>query len=563
MPAVVWHDTVRGNYNRVVNLWAGASRNRKPLFKSNKRPIQQPLPPGIKQFSCIALLLVAVLSSCAFPNAKRKPLEKKTTEELLQDLTNGNEDVKIAVIRRLVTSKDQTALFALKMVLDDPSDSVAIAAADALGDLNDSQAIEPLWHVNQDPKRSPSLRFAAACALARLGDIRVADPLINALPDNYAPASMALARLGKAAVPPLIEALRMAEKRDNASKVLITMGNTALEPLINLLRNKEIKSDRLAAASTLAEMDEPAASEALDEALKNPDPELAWAAYRFLIRKGRAGTEAQLTRTLDTYGRLPMAEDFFASGNPVLKAAAETWAQKRKYPLTLRTSDVAEVHWGGVNPSLKRLGLYHFDGSLTSTSGMAPVQASGVSFVPGKWGSALSVEKGGILKYPLNGNLDFQNGTIEMWISPRFDGTDPVYSKYNHALLLYHSPANDQFLVSESTLGGFYAGSVVHHQFRGAGGGNISNWKPGTWHHIAFTYSSNPTRQRFYVDGSLINENTVPMPEPDPGANLTVGCDPYGNWTGFLIDELEISSGAKGTTAIGSSALRKAPFADH
>jgi hypothetical protein len=58
-----------------------------------------------------------------------------------------------------------------------------------------------------------------------------------------------------------------------------------------------------------------------------------------------------------------------------------------------------------------------------------------------------------------------------MWVSPRFDGTNPIYSKYNHALLLYPSPGGDQFLVSESIAGGFYAGSVIHHKFRGRSSG--------------------------------------------------------------------------------------------
>jgi hypothetical protein len=159
--------------------------------------------------------------------------------------------------------------------------------------------------------------------------------------------------------------------------------------------------------------------------------------------------------------------------------------------------------------------------------------------------------------------LSFKDGSIEMSISPRFDGADPVYTKYNHALLLYHS-ASGQFLVAESILDGFYAGSVVSHQFSGAGGGSIKTWKPGTWHHIAFTYSSHPVRQRFYVDGTMTSESTTPMPEPDPDANaFTVGCDPYGNYTAFVVDELLISAAEKSPKAIRLDASRQEPFPDH
>src|SRR5262249_46356963 len=71
--------------------------------------------------------------------------------------------------------------------------------------------------------------------------------------------------------------------------------------------------------------------------------------------------------------------------------------------------------------SISQLGLFHYDSSLVSTSRVTPVQSVGTSFVPGKLGSALAIAPGGILSYPVAGNLNFQTGTIEMWISPRFD----------------------------------------------------------------------------------------------------------------------------------------------
>lgn len=73
--------------------------------------------------------------------------------------------------------------------------------------------------------------------------------------------------------------------------------------------------------------------------------------------------------------------------------------------------------------------------------------------------------KGRTLKLPVAGNRQFDTGSIEMWISAKLDGADPIFKKYNHALLLYDAPGGDQFLVSGSTLGGFYCGSVVGHKF--------------------------------------------------------------------------------------------------
>lgn len=490
-------------------------------------------------------------------------MEKKSMEELLDNLANGDSQTKIAVVRRLGEIRDHAAIGALTVAMNDPAENVKIAAAAALGNSRQPEATEVLVLLVRDPKRSRPVQLAAARALAGIGDPRAIDPLIQALSYAYGDASPALVGLGKVAVPPLIEALRSAPTRTNASRVLVAIGGASVNALIDLLRQGQVASERLAAAATLAEIDDPRASDALNEALKEPKLDFQAAVYRYLIRTGHPGNEAPLIAALNTYGKLTMAEDFVASGNQALKAAGEDWARKNQYPLAMRTSELEIVSWGGAETSIKRLGLYHFDNSLASTSGTAPAQSAGVSFVPGKWGSALSVEQGGVLKYPLNGNLNLVDGTIEMWISTRRDGTDPVYSKYNHSLVLYNSQVNNQFVVALNLQRGFYAGTVVAHKYQGAGGGNISSWKPGTWHHIAFTYSSRPTRQRFYVDGAMNMENNTALPDPGPaGDTFTVGCDPYGNWTGFVVDELQISSGAKSGNSIRDSATRTKPFSD-
>jgi hypothetical protein len=500
---------------------------------------------------------------CACSGNRHKPVEKKSTEELLDDLANEeDETIRIAAVRQLGLTRNTKVLE--NIVLRDYSERVGIAAAAALGDSKDPSAAEALWTAAHDPKRDRAFHSAAAIALAKLGDARAAGTLVQLLHSSGGPESATLVGLGPLAVAALVEALGDPATRDGASRVLILMGGTAVDGLTAALHSSDISGQRLAAASTLAEIDDPRATDALSEALKAPSLELTLAAYRFLIWSGQAGTEAQLTHALNAHGNLAMAEDFLTSGNPALKSAAEDWLRRHNYSVTNQASDLAKVYWGGVDPAVKRLGLYHFDNSLTSTSGTAPSESNGVTFVPGKWGTAVSVGQGGILAYPLKGNLNFQDGTIEMWISPRFDGIDPIYTKYNHPLLVYSSPQGDQFLVAESVLGGFYAGSVVHHQFNGAGGGSISNWKAGSWHHIAFTYSSQPKRQRFYVDGVLIVENHFDMPGPDAGAgSFTVGCDSYRVWTGFVVDELQISDREKRANAIRNSASRKEPFADH
>ena len=78
------------------------------------------------------------------------------------------------------------------------------------------------------------------------------------------------------------------------------------------------------------------------------------------------------------------------------------------YTFTLNGQTIAS----GATP---QLGLYHFDGTVNDTAGLAPTEALGQSFGPGRFGSAVGLAAGGILKYPVAGNLSFTTGTIEMF----------------------------------------------------------------------------------------------------------------------------------------------------
>ena len=182
--------------------------------------------------------------------------------------------------------------------------------------------------------------------------------------------------------------------------------------------------------------------------------------------------------------------------------------------------------------------------------------------LPGRWGSALAVAPGGILTYPVSNNLDFRNGTIEIWIAPRHEGSDPIYSKYNHTLLLYSLPPNyDQFIVAEDNRRSFYAGVVVGTHFNGTGGGEISSWKAGQWHHVALTYSAVHSRQRFYIDGLLTAEHIGSMPVLGTGGKrFAVDCDFWGRASDFLVDELRILNQEQTPAAVLQDAIRTSPF---
>jgi HEAT repeat protein len=521
--------------------------------------------PNIVLLWPIAALVAALVVAPGCSTNRRKPLDRKSTEELLEDLATSDDRVRIPAMQRLSATRGNAVTPSLITLLTDQSEPMRIAAAATLAESKDPSAADALWKELNSRYQSVAFKLAAARSLAGVKDPRAIDYLIQVLPTAGAPASVALAQYGDAALEPLIQALGDASTRAPASATLASMGQPAIAPLMRVLNSGANKAVRLAVVKTLAEFDDQRVSIALNELLQDREVETVAAAYRFLIRQGDRQTEPALIAALTTVGRLEMAEDFLSSGNETLKAAAQAWAQRSASPLKARLSEQPEVYWGGVDPTLKRVNLYHFDGALTSVAGDGPVESTQVAFVPGKWGKAVSVERGGALRYPLARNISFRDGTIEMWISPKFDGGDPIYRKYNHPLLLYHAPNADQFLVSEGNFGGFYAGAVVHRDqaFKGAGGGVFNTWKAGTWHHIAFTYSSRYNRQNLYLDGICAADRSGPMPAPDPAnASFTLGCDPYGNWTAFAVDELQITSGEKSAGAIRAAAVRTQPYPD-
>lgn len=277
--------------------------------------------------------------------------QKKNVPELLKDLTTAADDrVKVAAIHQLEGRQDSPTVTALIAALQDESVPVRTAAVAALRGSNDPRVIDSLWTAARDPTQTRDFRMAAAAALAHLHDARSADLLIDALPYTPSRASASLIELGTPAVRPLIKALERSDVRDTASRVLVSIGGAAVDPLIELLQSNYNKYARLAAARTLAEIDDPRAAQALTEALKVPNSEFTAAVYRFLILQGQPGTEAQMIAALKAYGNPAMAEDFGSSGNAALKAAGENWARDSGFLLAGRTSELPPVQWASVHP---------------------------------------------------------------------------------------------------------------------------------------------------------------------------------------------------------------------
>lgn len=183
----------------------------------------------------------------------------------------------------------QGLIFALKS--NDPT--VQYDAAEALGNLGDSRAVEPLVTALKNDELSgvrwkaaealskigapavdaligallhhdDDVRWKAAIALGEIGDPRAVEPLIALLCDEdrfvKSRAAHALGLLGEAAVEPLIRALREGDGnlRWGAAIALGKIRDTrAIEPLIRALADK-YENVRAESATSLAGIGKPA-----------------------------------------------------------------------------------------------------------------------------------------------------------------------------------------------------------------------------------------------------------------------------------------------------------------
>ncbi len=218
---------------------------------------------------------------------------------------------------------------------------------------------------------------------------------------------------------------------------------------------------------------------------------------------------------------------------------------------------------------MPQLALFHFDNSLNSSFGTAPAQSNGTSFVPGKFGTAVTVAPGGALSYPQAGNLSFADGTVEMWVSPQYDGGSAIYTGNEgtpQAQVLFDSfwGAGELVLAIANHGGGpyFYVGAAgVYAGYPQVSG--ITGWKSGEWHHLAFTYSAALGRLRLYVDGTLAQENDANISFPAASPNtFTIAGDAFGDQSAFAVDEVRITKNEMPAGAIAYDASRSGPFAD-
>ena len=212
---------------------------------------------------------------------------------------------------------------------------------------------------------------------------------------------------------------------------------------------------------------------------------------------------------------------------------------------------------------MTQLALLHYDNSLNTTSGTSPSNPAGAAYDNGKFGKGLYLQTGTGITYP-GALLNVSEGTVEMWIAPRFNGSDPAFSASGYSIFTYRASNGDFFTIAEDSAHQgriVYTGAQVNGQWESAytSGGDMTVWKAGEWHHIAATFSASANHIRFYLDGVKIadnNEGHYYAPSA-AGGSIQLGS------TVFTVDELRISHVALSDSAIAFDAARSAPFADN
>jgi len=210
--------------------------------------------------------------------------------------------------------------------------------------------------------------------------------------------------------------------------------------------------------------------------------------------------------------------------------------------------------------SLSQSALLHYETSTTSTFGTGALTSSGVVFDTGKFGKGLYLQSGGQLTYPAPTLLNLSEGTIEMWVAPRYNGNDPVFANTGYLVFFYAAGNGDYFSIGESFPGHvmttFASANGQQDGAYNAGAGNMSGWKAGEWHHMAATFSASANYLRFYLDGVRIAESRYRAPAAS-GASFQIGS------SAFVIDELRISRAALTDSAIAYDSAHSAPFPDN
>ena len=280
-------------------------------------------------------------------------------ERNIAALKDGDVEVRMNAVQALGEIKDPRAVEPLIAALKDMYKYVRGNAARALGEISDQRAVEPLIVALKD--ENEYVRRQAAWALGEIKEPRTVEPLIAALKDKNWDVRENVAKvLGNIkdprAIEPLIAALKDWDgfRRGNAAEALEKIGDKrAINPLLEALtdwhsntsvakallglggkpESEEDKIHLLVAqrdGKRLSENWEVTQKVLLKDVESNDSCTIENALYAF-IGLGKKEIIPLLINKLNRKGTATMAEAYFNCGSGELANVARVWASKHGY----------------------------------------------------------------------------------------------------------------------------------------------------------------------------------------------------------------------------------------
>jgi len=183
-----------------------------------------------------------------------------------------------------------------------------------------------------------------------------------------------------------------------------------------------------------------------------------------------------------------------------------------------------------------------FDYSRNGTGGETPTASQYVSLGDGKYSNGANIIEYSdtpTLKYKAANNINSQQGTVEAWVKPTWNGNDGKghtilqYGAEGGILILKNGANNLRLIINRFSPSGYPEQGVGH---------NISDWQANQWRHIAFTWGGG--QLRLYIDGNLTVQQPIYSTPlfPISDTEFNIGTDAGWNvWQG-TIDHLRISN---------------------
>jgi hypothetical protein len=179
--------------------------------------------------------------------------------------------------------------------------------------------------------------------------------------------------------------------------------------------------------------------------------------------------------------------------------------------------------------------LLHLDGNYIGVQGEVGT-ATGTKFSAGHYGQGVVIDDTDTLTYKTADNLNREQGAIDFWLRPNWDGDDEqsyVFFEvgkdwFNRMRVMKDGANNLRFMLWDSAT----EYGVAH---------NVADWQAGEWHRVIVTWHDNNIA--LYIDGLQVESSSNAHVPDRLGDTISIGSmSAEGSFqANAIIDELRIS----------------------